>query len=459
MMDNQRAMRAEQALLGCLICENSVWDRIADLIDETDFALSSHRAIFDAIARAAEKDEPFDVVTLAERIEADGKLESIGGLSMLGILVDGFTTAANAKSYAMIIRDQSMLRRTARTAEEVADQARAGEAPPAEILEIAQQRLSEIADAHRAGGLSPVRVAMTQAVTAIDEAFLGKADVIGTPSGFADLDKLTSGFARQDLVILAARPSMGKTAMALAIADHVAVEKGRAVALFSLEMSSESIGMRLLSTRAGLDLMQLRQGDLSDAEWSRLTSATARISTAPLYIDDSASLTIAEMTARARRLQREHPLSLVIVDYLQLIGSTGRAENRNVEVMRISQGLKALAKSINVPVIALSQLSRAVEQRPNKRPMMSDLRDSGGIEQDADLILFLYRDEVYNDASPQRGTAEVIIAKQRNGPTGMARLAFLKSCCRFENLARDWRPDPVAESPRPRRRRVDEVEY
>ncbi|NCC41876.1 MAG: replicative DNA helicase, partial [Gammaproteobacteria bacterium] len=431
---------AEQALLGCLVCENSSWDRIADLVAEPDFAISSHRAIFAEIAAQAARNDPFDVVTLADRIEAAGRLEEIGGLSALGLLVDAFTTSANILSYARIVRDQSVLRRTVQVAEEVSRQAHAGEGDPIEILESAQQMLGDITDSGRSGGLVPLRVGLGQAILSMDEACRRGEAVVGVPSGFADLDRMTSGFGRQDLVILAARPSMGKTALALSIADHVSVDAGRNVAFFSLEMSSESLGMRLISMRTGVDLKRIRQGDLTESEWSQVTLATSRLSSAPMYIDDSASLTMTEITARARRIHREHPLSLIIVDYLQLIGSAGRHENRNVEVMKISQGLKALAKSLNVPVIALSQLSRQVEQRPNKRPMMSDIRDSGGIEQDADLILFIYRDEVYNENSSHEGTAEIIVAKQRNGPTGVARMAFMRQYCRFGNLSQDWAP-------------------
>jgi replicative DNA helicase len=461
-MDNQRAIRAEQALLGCLISENSVWDRIADIVTEDDFALSAHRVIFSTIAFAAAKNEPFDVVTIADRIDSSGKLDAIGGMATLGVLVDTFTTAANVKHYARIVRDQSILRRTAQIAEEIAHQAREGADNPAEILESAQQRLNEISDAGRAGGFSPLRAALGRAVASIDEAYQNGQSIVGVPSGLVDLDRLTSGFGRQDLIILAARPSMGKTALALSIADHVAVEQQGVVAVFSLEMSSESLATRMISTRAGIDLKKLRQGDLTESEWSRATLATSRLASAPMFIDDSASLTMTEITARARRIHREHPIAVVIVDYLQLIGSTGRTENRNIEVMRISQGLKALAKSLNVPVIALSQLSRGVEQRPSKRPMMADLRDSGGIEQDADLILFLYRDEVYNENSAYTGTAEVIVAKQRNGPTGTARLAFLSHVCRFANLAADWKPtesDTQYQRKRGRASRMDDDAY
>lgn len=461
-MDNPRAIRAEQALLGCLICENSVWDRIADVVTEGDFVMLGHRAIFAAIGAAAARNDPFDMVTLADQIESSGKLDQIGGLATLGLLVDTFTTAANAKNYARIVREQSILRRTAQVAEDISRQARAGEDDPGSILDSAQQRLNEIADSGRAGGFSPLRVALGKAVMSIDEAYQNGQSIVGVPSGFVDLDRLTSGFGRQDLIILAARPSMGKTALALSIADHVSVEQQRPVAMFSLEMSSESLGMRMISMRAGIDLKRVRQGDLAESEWSSVTLATSRLSNAPMFIDDSASLTMTEITARARRVHREHQLSLIIVDYLQLIGSVGKSENRNVEVMKISQQLKALAKSLNVPVIALSQLSRGVEQRPSKKPMMSDLRDSGGIEQDADLILLLYRDDVYNENSAYAGTAEVIVAKQRNGPTGIARLAFLPHFARFGNLANDWKPierESAPKGPRGRASRADDDAY
>jgi replicative DNA helicase len=440
-MDNQRAARAEVAVLGCLIGNNASWDRIADKITESDFVLSAHRAIFSAISTLAEENEPFDIVTLVERMERDGTLSGVGGMPAIGALTESYTTANNIRSYAQIVRDQSLLRQIAKASEDAADRARIGEEDPGVILDSVQQKLGAIADDGRNGGPVGIKTILGRVVLKIDEAFNAGKDLIGVPSGLIDLDAKTSGFNAQDLVILAARPSMGKTALAVTIADHVAVNCKLPVLMFSLEMSCEAVGMRFASVRSRVPLARIRNGKLLESEdWMKLTSATSMLSGAPMLVDDTASLSITDMMARARRAQRDAGLSLVIVDYLQLMAGSGKAENRNIEVMKISQGLKAMAKTLNVPVIALSQLNRSVEQRPNKRPVMSDLRDSGGIEQDADLILFIYRDEVYSPESQYKGTAEIIIAKQRNGPIGMVRTAFDAETCRFDSLFCDWKP-------------------
>lgn len=440
-MDNQRAARAEQAVLGCLISNNQTWDQIADKVSEADFVMSTHRTIFAAIASLAVNDDPFDVVTLAERMDRDGTLEGIGGLQTIGLILDSQSASANVKAYAKIVRDQSILRQIARASEEAADLARLGEEDPSVILEAAQQRLGDIADDGSSGGPVEMKAVMIDVIAKIDAAFHADKDMTGVPSGLVDLDAKTSGFNPQDLIILAARPSMGKTALAVTIADHVSIDCNLPVLFFSLEMSNEAVGMRFTSARSRVPLAKIRNGKLmEDEDWPRFTLASSKLSRANLMIDDTASLTITDMTVRARRAQRKHGLAMIIVDYLQLMTGSGKAENRNIEVMKMSQGLKAMAKSLNVPVIALSQLSRGVEQRPNKRPLMSDLRDSGGIEQDADLILFIYRDEVYSPDSKLKGTAEIIIAKQRNGPIGMVRTAFDPQTCRFDSLSRGWVP-------------------
>jgi replicative DNA helicase len=442
-MDNQRAARAETALMACLIGSNESWDRIAGMVSENDFILSAHRVIFAAIEALASRDEPFDIVTLAERMERDGTLAGIGGLSELGLILDGFNGAANISAYAKIVRDQSTLRQITKTAEDTADAARMGEQEPNEILDAAQQRLGEIADDGRNGGPVGAKAVLGQMILKIDAAYRDEKDLIGVPSGLTDLDAMTSGFVPQDLIILAARPSMGKTALAITMADHVVVDRKLPVLMFSLEMSSEAIGMRFTAARGRIPLARIRNGRLlDDCDWPRLTQATSLLSNSPLFIDDTAALSVTDMLARARRTQRQHGLSLIIVDYLQLMGAAGKAENRNIEVMRMSQGLKGMAKALNVPVIALSQLSRNLEQRPNKRPTMSDLRDSGSLEQDADLILFLYRDEVYKPDTQYKGTAEIIIGKQRNGPIGTVRTAFDPNTCRFDSLSRGWSPPP-----------------
>jgi len=441
-MDNQRAARAEQAVLACLISNNQTWDRISDKVSETDFVMSSHRAIFSAISALAEKDEPFDLVTLAERMERDGTLEGIGGMPTIGLILDSHAASENVRAYADIVRDQSILRQITKASEHAADRARLGEEEPSLILEAAQQRLGEIEDGGRRGGPVQMKTILGRVIKSVDESFNADSDMIGVPSGLEDLDAKTSGFCPQDLIILAARPSMGKTALAVTIADHISVNRQLPVLFFSLEMSGEAVGMRFTSVRSRIPLARIRNGKLmEDDDWPKVTSAGSMLSGARLLIDDTASLSVNDMLTRARRAKRDFGLSLIIVDYLQLMGGSGKAENRNIEVMRMSQGLKAMAKSLNVPVIALSQLNRGVEQRPNKRPMMSDLRDSGGIEQDADLILFIYRDEVYSPDSKFKGTAEIIIAKQRNGPIGMVRTTFDPETCRFDSLFQGWKPE------------------
>lgn len=456
-MDNQRAARAESALLGCLICANHSWDDIADLVSEVDFTSAANRTVFANIAALAANDEPFDVVTLADRMDANGSLVSIDGLPTLSLLMEGFTTAANVKSYAGIIREQSVLRQVARVADEAATSAREAHDGASEILEAAQRRFGEIAEqAQRGAGAIGMQAMIATAIANLEERYSRKGAIAGVSTGYPDLDKMTSGLCAGDMVIIAGRPSMGKTAFALNIAENVAIDQGKPVAFFSLEMSAESLGQRMIASRARVDLVKLRTADLDDAEWARVTAATGSMRKAPLLVDDAAALTMIDIAARARRMSRTAGgLSLIVVDYLQLINSKGKTENRNVEIMKVSQDLKALAKTLRVPVVALSQLSRGVESRPSKRPMMSDLRDSGGIEQDADLVMLMYRDDYYNSDSPEAGTAEIIIAKHRNGPTGSVRAAFNGACCRFDPLAHGWEPRQSEK----KQRRPKSMEY
>lgn len=444
-MDNSRAIRAEQSLLGCLLLDGSVWDLVSDLVTSGDLVRAEHRWIWDAIAALATRGEPIDVVMVADAMQRAGTLARVDhGLDLLRMLESETPSAVNAPAYARVVREQSVLRQVADRAAEVVRESQAPDAVASAVLAQAQQRLGEIAEqAIRGAGPQPMPALIRETIEHLEAICQRGESILGQPSGYPDLDKKTSGLMPGDLVILAARPSMGKTTLAQCLAEQAALNAAHPVVFFSLEMSRQSLMLRLISSVGRVDHGALRIGNLDDEGWQRVAVATGRLNTARLLIDDAAGLTVDQIAARARRVHRQSGgLSLIIVDYLQLIATTGKTENRNVEVMRISQGLKALSKSLNVPVVALSQLNRGVEQRTNKRPLMSDLRDSGGIEQDADLVLMLYRDEVYNPDSPDAGTAELIIAKQRNGETGTVRLAFIGKYCRFDALAYDYKPPP-----------------
>jgi replicative DNA helicase len=433
------SIEAEQSVLGGLMIDNESWDRVADVVGEEDFYRRDHRLIFRAIRHLAEEAHPFDVVTLAEWLDKQGELDAAGGISYLGTLVNNTPSAANIKSYAAIVRERSVLRQLIQVAGTIADSAYSPEGRKIEeLLDEAEKHVFQIADQGARGrkGFTGIKDLLVKAVDRIDYLFHQENAITGVSTGFDDFDDKTSGLQRSDLVIIAGRPSMGKTTFAMNIAENAAIKYKVPVAVFSMEMPGEQLAMRMMSSLGRIDQHKVRTGKLEDDDWPRLTSAVGILSEAPLYIDDTPGLTPTELRARARRLAREHGLGLIVIDYLQLMQATGGAkENRATEISEISRNLKSLAKELNVPVIALSQLNRSLEQRPNKRPVMSDLRESGAIEQDADLIVFIYRDEVYNEDSPDKGTAEIIIGKQRNGPIGTTRLAFLGQYTRFENLA------------------------
>ncbi|MGM0593881.1 MAG: replicative DNA helicase [Pseudomonadota bacterium] len=436
------SVEAEQSVLGGLMLENSAWDKVSDLVTEGDFYRRDHRLVFSAIQHLAEQGTPFDVVTLGEWLEQKGELESVGGIHYLGSLVTNTPSAANIKSYATIVRERSVLRQLIQVANEIADTGFHPEGRDiSELLDEAERRVFEIADQGSRGrkGFAGMKELLTQAVERIDYLFTQDNPITGVPTGFDDFDEKTSGLQRSDLIIVAGRPSMGKTTFAMNIAENAAIKSQVAVGVFSMEMPGEQLAMRMMSSLGRIDQHRLRTGKLNDDDWPRLTSAVGILSEAPIYIDDTPGLTPTELRSRARRLSREHGLGLIVIDYLQLMqGSPGSSkENRATEISEISRSLKGLAKELNVPVIALSQLNRGLEQRPDKRPVMSDLRESGAIEQDADVIIFIYRDEVYNEDSADKGTAEILIRKQRNGPIGSSRLAFLGQFTRFENLAHD----------------------
>ncbi len=432
------SLEAEQSVLGGLMLDNNAWDQVADLVAEEDFYRRDHRLIFRAISELANAVTPFDVVTLSEQLSKIGELEKAGGLGYLGTLAKNTPSAANIKAYASIVREYSVVRQLIHVGTQISDYGFQPEGRTSEeLLDNAEKLVFEIADKGARGrqqGFANIKDLLTKAVDRIDTLFQQDNPITGVATGFSDFDDMTSGLQSSDLVVVAGRPSMGKTTFAMNIAENAAIKHGLSVAVFSMEMPGEQLAMRMMSSLGRIDQHKLRTGKLDDDDWPRLTSAVGLLAEAKMFIDDTPALSPTELRARCRRLKREHGLDLVVIDYLQLMQVLGHKENRTGEISEISRMLKALAKELHVPVIALSQLNRSLEQRPNKRPVMSDLRESGAIEQDADVIVFIYRDEVYNEDSPDKGTAEVIIGKQRNGPIGTARLTFLGQFTRFENF-------------------------
>lgn len=435
------SLEAEQAVLGGLLLENDAMDRVVDLIGELDFYRHDHRLIFKQAQALIEQNKPADVVTVFELLEKHGQAIEAGGLAYLSGLVQAVPSAANIRRYAEIVRERSVMRRLVEVGTFISDSAYEPMGRGAEdLLDQAEAKVFEIAEGNARSQQTFLDIGplLTQVVDKIDTLYNreGDSDVTGIPTGFVDLDNMTSGLQPGDLVIVAGRPSMGKTAFAMNVAEHVALEASKAVAVFSMEMGAVQLLMRMIGSVGRLDQHKLKTGKLQDEDWQKLSYAVGRLNDVQLYIDESAGLTVREVRARSRRLARRcNGLGLIVIDYLQLMSGNSRDQNRTAEVSEISRSLKSLAKELQVPVIALSQLNRSLEQRTDKRPMMSDLRESGAIEQDADLILFMYRDEYYNPDSPEKGMAEVIIGKQRNGPTGRVRLTFRGEYSRFENFS------------------------
>ncbi len=433
------SIEAEQAVLGGLMLDNNAWERVLDQVSDGDFYRHDHRLIFRAVARLAERNQPFDVVTLSEQLDNEGQLPQVGGLAYLAELARNTPSVANIKAYAQIVRERATLRQLIGISAAIADSAYNPEGRGAnELLDEAERKIFEIAEARpKSGGPIGVNDILTKAIDRIDTLFNSSEAITGVSTGFADLDEKTSGLQPADLIIVAGRPSMGKTTFAMNLVENAVLRTDKAVLVFSLEMPADSIVLRMLSSLGRIDQTKVRSGKLDDDDWPRLTSAVNLLNDRKLFIDDTAGISPSEMRARTRRLVREHgDLALIMVDYLQLMqigGSSG--ENRTAEISEISRSLKGLAKEFNCPVVALSQLNRSLEQRPNKRPVNSDLRESGAIEQDADVIMFVYRDEVYHPETEYKGVAEIIIGKQRNGPIGTTRLAFIGKYTRFENLA------------------------
>jgi len=436
------SIEAEQSVLGGLLLDNQAWDRMGDLVSDGDFYRDEHRRIFRQIRNLLEKARPADVVTVAEALDAAGEGDQTGGLAYLGELAANTPSAANIGRYAEIVRERAILRQLVTTADEIAADALNPLGRDAEtLLDEAESKIFAIAEAGagHADGFVHIDPLLTQVVERIQELHDrdNPSDITGIPTGYVDLDRMTSGFQAGDLIIVAGRPSMGKTAFALNIAESVAVDTGLPVGIFSMEMGGTQLAMRMLASIGRLDSHRVRTGRLTDDEWSRLAFALGKLHEAPIYIDEAGGLTPANLRARARRLARRYGgrLGLLVIDYIQLMSGNRQGENRATEVSDISRAIKSLAKELQVPIVALSQLSRKVEERNDKRPMMSDLRESGAIEQDADVILMMYREEYYKPDTPDKGIAEVIIGKQRNGPTGTVQLTFLGEYTRFESLA------------------------
>ena len=433
------SLEAEQAVIGGLMLDNQVFDKVSSILIDTDFYHAPHRILFRALLDLTAKNHPFDVVTVLDMLKSNQELDTVGGETYVFELANNTPTVANIVAYAEIVREKSVQRQMIQVASDIADASYYTQGRNvSELLDFAETKVFAIADqTSRQGGPESIQSILAKAVDRIDALYHQGGAITGLSTGLKDLDKLTSGLQVADLVIVAGRPSMGKTTLVMNMAEHAALESKKPVLVFSMEMPSDSLVMRMMSSLGRIDQNQIRTGKLQEQDWPRISSTVALLSEARLFIDDTPGLSPSEMRTRARRLAKEHgQLGLIVVDYLQLMKVPGfKAENRTAEISEISRSLKSLAKELNVPVIALSQLNRGLEQRQDKRPVMSDLRESGAIEQDADLICFIYRDEVYNPDSPDKGTAELIIAKHRNGPIGRTKVAFLGHFLRFEDLA------------------------
>ena len=433
------SVEAEQSIIGGFMLDNQAWEKVADRLCEADFYRMEHRILYRAILSLARKNQPFDVVTVLDALKSANTLDDAGGETYLFELANNTPSVANISAYADIVREKSVQRQLISVAGDIADSAyHPGDRLLSELLDFAETRVFAIAEqTAQEGGPQAIKSILVRTVEKIDSLYHSGESVTGLPTGLTDLDQLTTGLQPADLIIVAGRPSMGKTTLAMNMAEHVAIKSSQPVLVFSMEMPADALAMRMMSSLGRLDQHRLRTGKLNDNDWPRITSAVHMLSEAPLFIDDTPALSPTELRARARRLVKEQgSLGLIVVDYLQLMRVTGsKVDNRTAEISEISRSLKALAKELRVPVIALSQLNRSLEQRQDKRPMMSDLRESGAIEQDADLICFIYRDELYNEDSPDKGCAEIIVAKQRNGPIGRVKVAFLGQYTRFEDLA------------------------
>jgi replicative DNA helicase len=440
-------LEAEKCVLGAILINNAAFNQAAEVIDAQDFFRDAHRRIFDRMVALQERNQPIDLVTLKDELGRAGDLDDVGGPAYIAALTDGVPRTANIEYYAKIVKEKSTLRRLIQSATEMLGRAYDAEQDADDLLDEAERSIFQIAEHRLRAGFVRIGELVDSGYQLIEKLQQHKGLVTGVPSGFVELDELTSGFQKSDLVIVAARPSMGKTSLVLNIALHCGIEAGKSVGIFSLEMAREQLFLRMLTSEARVDAHRFRGGFLGEQDYGRLVAAFARMHDAKVFIDDSPSLGILEMRAKARRLKLERGLDLIVVDYLQLMQGRGRFENRQQELASISRSLKILAKELDIPILALSQLSRAPESRGDHRPQLSDLRESGALEQDADVVIFIFREDMYATDGERRpdtdGTAEIIVGKQRNGPTGTVRLAFLRQYTRFENLARGAGPIPV----------------
>ncbi len=432
-------IEAEKCVLGSIFLDNNALLKVFDLLHPDDFYRSAHGAIYRTMLELFEHNEPIDLVTVHNALRDKDLLEQVGGAAYLAELAHFVPTAANVVYYAHIVREKAILRRLIAISTDIASRCYEATEPVEDLLEDAERAIFEIRSQGDKKGFFPIREVIKNAIFQIEHLHQRREEVTGVPTGFFEFDRLTTGLQPSDFIIVAGRPSMGKTSFALNIAQHAAIEHNIPVAIFSLEMSKEQLAIRMLCSEAKVDAQAIRTGRLTDAEWQRLTFAANRLSQAPIFVDDTPAITVLELRAKARRLMAEHGLGLVIIDYLQLMRSRERRERREQEISEISSSLKSMAKELNVPVVALSQLNRRVEERPDKRPQLADLRESGAIEQDADVIVFIYREEVYKKDTPDKGIAELIIGKQRNGPTGVVKLAFLSQYSSFANLDERYR--------------------
>ena len=429
---------AERTVLGAILVDNAAFSSAAEILSREDFYRDAHRRIFESMAALSERSQPIDLVTLKDELARQSALEAVGGAAYLAGLVDGVPRVTSVEHWSRIIKEKAVLRNLIHAGNRIVHSCFEGEEEAATLLDQAEKSIFDIAERRIRQGFLGMPEIVKESFRTIDQLSQSKDIVTGMPTGFVDIDYMTSGLQKGDLVIVAARPAMGKTSFCLNVAQHVALRKGETVGVFSLEMSKEQLALRMLCSDARVDAHRLRTGQLGEKDWARLAKAYADLSKSRIYIDDSATNTPLEMRAKCRRLKAEHGLSLVVVDYLQLVSGAGRIENRQQEIASISRSMKGLAKELDVPVLALSQLSRAPEARTDRRPQLSDLRESGSLEQDADIVMFIYREEEYKASDENRGIAEIIIGKQRNGPTGSRKLAFIKEFTRFENL--EWRP-------------------
>lgn len=426
-------IEAEQSVLGAIILDNEALPKAIEALSPDDFYKETHRRLYKSIIALFERSEPIDIVTLTDHLRKSDEIEAVGGISYLSYLANSIPTSANIRYHAKIVSEKSMLRALIRTATQITSEVYENSRDVDEVVDYAQKMIFDITDKRTKISFSPLRDVIKDTFKMIEHLYDKKEAITGVPSGFKDIDELTSGFQSGDLIIVGGRPGMGKTAFALNVAGYVAADMRETVAVFSLEMSKEQLALRMICAESGVNSSSVRKGFISKQDWIKLTNAAGRLADAPIFIDDSSMLTVLEIRAKARRLKMEYGmLSLIVVDYLQLMRSKGKFERREQEISDISRSLKALAKELKVPVIALSQLNRAVEQRGEKRPTLADLRESGALEQDADVIIFLYRDEFYNKNNPSnKGKAELIVAKQRNGPTGIVDLTFLADSTKF----------------------------